>query len=521
MRLRLSLQWTVLLLVAVGMTLILVLSDYLHGVMTRSIIEDARYNRAVGQTIGIAERIVTLQLFANGDALTRDIRLVAARRDFRQIDVFEPSSHGLRLAASTAPDAERLTALDENSHDNELGEMEHPLPSVVTMEVMRGGVRHWLISVALKEYGRTGYVSALVVKNSDRQFLSQLQFQHNLVVGGAMAVCVGLLYLLFLFFFRLPARDIVQAMGLARGGNLASRVEVRRGDELGAIARGFNTMMDDISARDRERDALMTTIHDFNRDLQHEVAAATRELRATNEALFHSQQRLGRSERLAAMGQVAASLAHEIGTPLNSISGHIQLLARRLRRDADAQRRLGIVSQQIEFIVRIVRTLLQRTHKPLTVLRPTDLNAVVEEVLRLVGPTLESHTIGVSAVLQPALPSVRGDRDGLQQVLLNLINNSMDAMPHGGRLEIATRVSQHARVAEIEVRDTGPGIPPEAAQQLFEPLWTTKETGSGFGLAIVREIVHAHGGTIDVGQEPGEGATFRLRLPLAEDAAIA
>ncbi|PYR92476.1 MAG: hypothetical protein DMF84_13290 [Acidobacteria bacterium] len=521
MRLRLNLQWTVLLLVASGMTLILVLSDYFHGVMTRSIIEDARYNRAVGQTVGIAERIVTLQLFINDDALRRDIGLVAARRDFRQIDVFESSPHGLRLAASTAPDAERLPALDENSHDNELGEMEHPLPAVVTMEVMRGGVRHWLISVALKERRGTGYVAALVAKNSDRQFLSRLQLQHNLVVGGAMAVCVGLLCLLFLFFFRRPARDIVQAMALARGGNLASRVEVRRRDELGAIARGFNTMMDDISARDREREALMTTINGFNRDLQREVDAATGELRSANEALFQSQQRLGRSERLAAMGQVAASLAHEIGTPLNSISGHIQLLARRLRRDADAQRRLDIVNQQIDFIVRIVRALLQRTHKRLTVLRPTDLNALVDEVLRLVGPTLDAHAIEVSAALQPALPAVLADRDGLQQVFLNLINNSMDAMSRGGRLEIATRLNQHARIAEIDVRDTGPGIPPEAAEQLFEPLCTTKATGSGFGLAIVREIVHAHGGTIDVGQEPGEGATFRLRLPLAQDVAIA
>src|SRR5436190_5049275 len=121
MRVRLNLQWTVLLLVAGGMTLILVLSDYLHGVMTRAIVEDARYNRAVGQTVGVAARIVTSQLFTDSDALRRDIGLVATRRDFRQIDVFESSPHGLHLAASTAPDAERLPALDETSRDNELG----------------------------------------------------------------------------------------------------------------------------------------------------------------------------------------------------------------------------------------------------------------------------------------------------------------------------------------------------------------------------------------------------------------
>jgi two-component system, NtrC family, sensor kinase len=523
MRLRLNLQWTVLLLVAAGMTLILGLSDYLHRVMTGAIIEDARYNRAVGQTIGIAERVVTKGLFTNEAALSRDIRLVAARRDFRQIDVFVPSPHGLHLAASTAPDADRLPALDENSPDNDLGEMEHPLPTVVTMEVVRDGVRHWLISVALKEPGGTGYVSALVDKTSAPQylqFLGRLQRQQTLILSGAMAVCVALLYFLFLLFFRRPARDIVQAMTEA-GSNLASRAEVRRRDELGAIARGFNTMMEDISARDREREALMTRINGFNQDLQREVVAATRELRATNEALFQSQQRLGRSERLAAMGQVAASLAHEIGTPLNSISGHIQLLARHLRGDVDSERRLRIVSEQIEFIVKSVRAVLQRTHKPLASPRRMDLNQLVDEVLRLVAPTLEAHGIDAATVLHPALPPVLGDRESLQQVFLNLINNSVDAMPRGGRLEIATRPNEHARVAEVDVRDSGAGIPAEAADRLFEPLWTTKATGSGFGLAIVRDIVHAHGGTIELGQEPGQGATFRLRLPLAQDVAIA
>ena len=152
MRFRLNLQWTVLLLVAVGMTSILMLSDYLHRLMTSAVIEDARYNRAIGQTVGIAERIVTEQLLTDTEDLNRDIRFVAEHRDFRQIDVFEPSPRGLHLAASTAPEAARLPALDENSRDNELGEMEHPLATVVTMEVMRRGVRHWQIRVASLYY---------------------------------------------------------------------------------------------------------------------------------------------------------------------------------------------------------------------------------------------------------------------------------------------------------------------------------------------------------------------------------
>src|SRR5207247_7674341 len=126
-----------------------------------------------------------------------------------------------------------------------------------------------------------------------------------------------------------PAPAIVKALARARTGDLTSRADVRRDDELGEIAGGFNVMMEGLSARDQERQALLARIGSFNEELQAEVARATADVRQGNEALLRSQQQLARSERLAALGHVAASIAHEIGTPLNSISGHIGLLARR------------------------------------------------------------------------------------------------------------------------------------------------------------------------------------------------
>lgn len=527
MRLRLSLHWRVLLLLTAGMTLILFLSGYLHGVIASKLIEDDRYNSAVGHTVALAGRIVAQQTINDPDELRRQILLVRdtlvrnARKDFAQIDVYREMPDGLRRAATTAPDAKPLPVLDEHTADNELHEMERDIPGVVTMEVepIPGGPRYWLITVAMKERTGTGYVTAQVFKNSYNPLVQQLQAQHDWVLAGATVVCVGLSYLLFMHFFRRPARNIVQAMTLARGGNFGARALVRRDDELGEIARGFNQMMDDLSARDHEREALLAKISGFNDQLRGEVARATAELRAVNEALFQSQQRLGRSERLAAMGQVAASLAHEIGTPLNSISGHLQLLARRHPEDADMQRRVGIISQQLDFIVRSVRALLQRTHKRRAVLRPTDINTVLGETLRLVGPTLDTHGITVAAALDPSLPAVMADRDSLHQVFLNLVNNSVDAMPAGGRLELATSLDKNGRRVQVTVRDTGPGIPAETIEHLFEPLWTTKPTGSGFGLAIAREIMIEHGGDIDVDRTATGGATFRLHLPLADVAA--
>ena len=131
------------------MAIILLLSAYLHQIITRTLIEDDRYNTAISRTVAASARIAALGLLAAPEALQRDIQLVAkAPEDFQQIDVYERAGSGLRLAASTTPNAPRLPALDNQTADNDLREMEHPLPGVVTMEVLRGGVRYWVISSA-------------------------------------------------------------------------------------------------------------------------------------------------------------------------------------------------------------------------------------------------------------------------------------------------------------------------------------------------------------------------------------
>jgi two-component system NtrC family sensor kinase len=516
MSFQVNLRWRVLALVAGGMALILILSAYLHQIITRALIEEVRYNAAISHTVATAEHVSALRLFSDPAALERELRLVAeAQPDFVQVDVYKLDVRQAPvLSVSTAPNAARITPLDSGTPDNALGEMERPMPGVVTMEVMSHGVRHWIISVAIDEHG--GYVTALVRKNLDSPGIGPVQLQHNLVLLGALAICVAFLYLVFEYAFRAPARNVVEAMIEARGGNFAARATVRRPDELGEIARGFNLMMEDLSGRDREREELLTRIRRFNDTLRAEVDQATADLRIANQALLESQQRLSRSERLAAMGQVAATIAHEIGTPLNSISGHVALLARRLPGDVDAQRRARIISHQLDSIVASVRGLLQRTHKAFIPYEPTDVNTVIDELLRLVAPTLDAKAIVTTRDLAPTLPPVIANRDSLQHALLNLVSNSVDAMPAGGRLTIASRLDAVAGMTEVVVQDTGPGIAPDAAEHVFEPLFTTKATGSGFGLAIARDIVTTCGGQIDIDLSTTVGARFVIRLPCEE-----
>ena len=524
MAFRVNLQWRVLVLMTGGMALVLGLSAYLNDISSRDLVEQDRYVSAVNQTIAISDRITAQDLLTKPVDLQDDVNgTLRARSEFRQIDVYHQGPDGWALVATTNPTAPRLPRLDETSKDNELGEMIHPQPNLTTMEDEPGGRRHWIISRA-SDNGTT-FVTTLVLKNAGRsgELVANIQWRNNLVLVGVIFASAALSGFMIYHFFRRPARDILQAMSTARGGNFASRARVRRPDELGEIAGRFNELMDDLSARDRERNALLSRISGFNEELRAEVAKATADLTAANEQLLQTQQRLGRSERLAAMGQVAASLAHEIGTPLNSISGHLQLLARRLPTDADAQRRAGIINQQLDSIVGSVRALLRRTHGRRIALRSTDLNGLIAGLLRLVGPTLDTHKIAITTHLDPKLPAVFADPDGLHQVLLNLINNSVDAMPDGGRLTITTRMAAaaHGSRAELIVEDTGPGFAPEIVDHLFDPMWTTKATGSGFGLAIARDIMNDHGGTIEASTAASGGASFRLEIRLADAAAPA
>jgi two-component system NtrC family sensor kinase len=522
MRIRINLQWKVLLLVAGTMTVIVLVSAYLHQLITKTLIEEYRYNNAVGQVVTVAKRAETNGYFSKPDDLLQEIQfLVNSRPDFNQIDVFQMTPAGDKLVATTAPDGSRLPYLNEKTQDNELGEMERPFPDVVSVEIEREGHRHWIITAAINEHEGSGYVTALVQKTSRTDFVSRLQFQHNVVLGGGAIVSIVLLYCLFALMFRRPAQDIVAAMGRARTGDLSARARVLRDDELGTIASGFNMMMDDLGARDQEREHLLLQVRNFNDQLQSEVAQATSELRASNDALLETQQGLARSERLAAVGQIAASLAHEIGTPLNAISGHLRLLARNYPHDSNTQRRVAIINSQMDSVVKSVKSLLARTQRPRPALQRLDLNELVEELIWLVQPTLEAHEIEVVTHLDQYLPLMWGSHDGLLQLFLNLVNNSIDAMPKGGSIEITTRFDRLGRIAELLFCDNGMGIDPSAMGHLFEPMWTTKEGGSGFGLAIAREIAIEHAGKIELMADERHGATFRLRLPLLVEAALA
>jgi two-component system, NtrC family, sensor kinase len=262
-------------------------------------------------------------------------------------------------------------------------------------------------------------------------------------------------------------------------------------------------------------EAEQSILRDRVREATIELEKRNQQLEETNLELWRSNRRMNELGRLAAAGQTAAHFAHEVGTPLNLISGHVQLLKSDLERNPrDAESRIRTISAQIERIERIVRRMLDKTRFE-TELSPLDLNLVLRKLCDAMAPAFDKRDIQLVERLAGNLPHMAGSSDRLQQLFLNLINNSLDAMPQGGEISISTtldtRTAKPQRIV-VDFTDTGLGMTPDVMSHIFDPLYTTKDRGqgTGLGLVIVSQIVSEHGGTIEVQSELGKGTRFRL-----------
>jgi two-component system NtrC family sensor kinase len=256
-----------------------------------------------------------------------------------------------------------------------------------------------------------------------------------------------------------------------------------------------------------------------------ENARLYQQLKDRLDELHQTQAQLLQTEKIAAMGQLLAGVAHELNNPLLVIMGHSSLLVD----DAEGEpvpARAAKITEAAERCARIVRNFLGLARQQPPEREPTSLNQVVRDVMEVLGYSLRVDGIEVVLSLSTALPPLSADPHGLHQVLVNLGTNAHHAMrgaPPPRRLTITTALDPAGPSAQLEVADTGPGIPPEIRARIFEPFFTTKPRGqgTGLGLSLCRGIIESHGGTLDVESEPGQGARFRVRLPLAPAPAVA
>jgi len=329
---------------------------------------------------------------------------------------------------------------------------------------------------------------------------------------GAVSVVLIVIFVALLTrrFIGRPVLDLIGATKRVATLELDQPLEVRTHDELGELGRSFNTMREQLLQARRE-------IEDFTRTLEKKVEERTAQLEAT-------QQKLYQTDRLAALGRLAASVAHEINNPLSAVLNYERLMQRILTGQGVPPDRIEefrhYLAQSVSETTRagrIVADLLSFSRRAPEERSGSDLNDIVKKTMAVVEHRLELAGVDFRLDLADDLPPVPCDASRIQQVVTNLVLNAVDAMPKGGRVEVESRGAAEGRAVEVRVKDTGEGIPEENLPRIFDPFFTTKEEGKGvgLGLAVVYGIVEAHGGSIDVDSSVGSGTTFTVRLPIA------
>lgn len=243
-----------------------------------------------------------------------------------------------------------------------------------------------------------------------------------------------------------------------------------------------------------------------------------RRLQATSHELHEMREGLAHASKLAALGETAAAIAHEIRNPLTVISAYIQLTRQHLPSNTKVLGHLDRVEREIQRLNRVAQHLMSYSSRSNPAWTKVPVNALVEDTLWLIRPRAHAQHVEVMTDYDASSPAVQGDRDQLTQVLLNLLVNACQAMPDGGRIQITTGVKGEGDDAQvtIQIADTGCGIAEEHLPNIFQPFFTTKgKDGTGLGLAISSRIARDHHGTIDVQSEVGRGSVFLIALPSA------
>jgi two-component system, NtrC family, sensor kinase len=509
----LGLQTRITLLVAMVVVSVLALFSYLDLRLTEHSQQELFRERTIYVTRELDDKIYSLKNLEDITFLEDEIAAwMYARPSIKSIDIFVFHKNSYKVHYSSGEETDLgLTYQSLQSLKRDF---------VLSTLTQKNHHSYWEILAPL-HVGRkiVGGIRILTSLEEAEAYLAHKRTRTILFTLISVAMLILILTLFFSRAINRPIQRLVRAMSEAEEGKLNVEVSITTKDELGLLADHFNRMLSRISQ--------------FNEELTRRVETATRELaqrneelRLANESLFQAQRQLVQAEKLSALGHMAATMAHEIGTPLNSISGYIQLMLTEGTGSGLMTKRLKIIESQLDRLAQIIRNLLHSTRQPEPRLQALDMNQLLEGMLNLTQPGMSLRGIQLVWQANPFLPPVAGDPGLLQQVFLNLITNALDAMPQGGVLTVTTRPgvspSQNGGFVEVVVTDSGTGMSDEVRQKALDPFFTTKDPGkgAGLGLTICHEIIRSHHGKLEIESQEGKGSTISVHLPAVSPEAV-
>lgn len=446
--------------------------------------------------------------------------LAGPDRSIFQIDVFRRLPYNSQVALVASSEDE-----DKVEWGKEIGSHMEIVQAQAELVELNTGTRAWKIYLPIRNPRPKQPPLGLIRAYCDlERWETVWQNNLNTTLLRLPMVILGEFILLWVILGSVvsePIASIAEAMTRLERGDPSARTDVRSNNELGLIANRFNLMATQLQRAAEERETLIAEIRGLNSGLQSRIQDALAALQGKNQELEKLmegnsllREELSQQERLAVAGQLTAAFAHEVGTPLNLVNSHLQLLQGQPEVSDRTRERLGVIHAQIERVGDIVRKMMDLTRRPGIQQEPVAMGPLVADLQRLWSPTLALHGVTFEwEAPEPCLLFV--DRRQMEQLFINLVNNSVDAMPDGGQLRLEAQPDTAPARWLIRLSDTGSGIPAELLAKVFKPMFTTKPEGrgTGLGLAICREIVRAHGGEIHIESEGGHGTTMRFSLP--------